>query len=147
MKYIPLAARICLSLIFIYGSVNNITGFAQTLQGLQEMGLPIPILLLLGNIVFQIFGVISLLLGWKIRLGAIALIVFLIPTTLVFHAFWNDPSELIPFLKNVGLIGGVVDGYLCRCGCFKRGWRKQNPLKRRRNRSPKEISPIARGNL
>ena len=108
MAYIPLFGRICLCLIFFYGAFGNFSDFAGTQERMAQMGLPLPALLLAGNIVFQIIGAISLLLGFKVQWGAIILIVFLIPTTLVFHPFWADGSEAIPFLKNLGLIGGLL---------------------------------------
>ncbi|MEW6496311.1 MAG: DoxX family protein [Cyanobacteriota bacterium] len=116
MNYIPLAARICLSLIFLYGGIKNMTGFAATQQMIAARGLPLPSLMLLGNIVFQLVGAISLVLGYKVRWGAILLIVFLIPTTLVFHNFWSDPKETIAFLKNLGLIGGLLMVYYAGAG-------------------------------
>jgi uncharacterized membrane protein YphA (DoxX/SURF4 family) len=116
MNYIPLAARICLALIFIRGGIGNLLGFAETQQRMAEMGLPIPSLLLLGNVVFQLVGAISLILGFKVRWGAVLLIIFLIPTTLVFHPFWANPDETIAFLKNLGLIGGLLLMYYVGAG-------------------------------
>lgn len=108
MRYLPLFGRTFLCLIFFYGSISNLLEFDQTQQFMTEKGLPIPAVLLAGNIVFQLVGAISLLLGLKVQWGAIILILFLIPTTLVFHDFWANPDEIIAFLKNVGLIGGLL---------------------------------------
>ncbi len=116
MNYIPLAARICLSLIFLYAGLKNITSFSTTQQMIAQKGLPLPALMLLGNIVFQLIGAISLILGYKVRWGVILLILFLIPTTLVFHDFWANPKETISFLKNVGLIGGLLMMYYAGAG-------------------------------
>lgn len=108
MAYIPLFGRICLCLIFFQGAFGNISGFSDTQAAMAEMGLPIPALLLAGNIVFQLVGAISLLLGFKTRWGAVILLIFLIPTTLIFHDFWVNPDEKIAFFKNLGLIGGLL---------------------------------------
>jgi uncharacterized membrane protein YphA (DoxX/SURF4 family) len=116
MNYIPLIARVCLSLVFLYSGIKNITAFSATQQMIAEKGLPLPGLMLLGNIVFQLIGTISLILGYKLRWGAILLILFLIPTTLVFHNFWANPKETISFLKNVGLIGGLLMLYYTGAG-------------------------------
>jgi uncharacterized membrane protein YphA (DoxX/SURF4 family) len=116
MNYIPLAARICLSLIFLYGSINHLTSFSAGQQMIAEKGLPFPALMLLGNIVFQFVGAISLLLGYKVRWGAILLILFLVPTTLVFHNLLADPKQTIQFLKNLGLIGGLLMVYYAGAG-------------------------------
>ena len=108
MRYLPLFGRVFLSLIFIYSAIDSLSDFSNTQAGMAEMGLPFPALLLLGNIVFQIVGAISLILGWKVQWGAIILIIFLVPTTFIFHDFWNNPDESIAFFKNVGLIGGLL---------------------------------------
>jgi len=108
MSYLPLFGRICLCLIFFNGAIGNFTTFSETQAGMAEMGLPIPGLLLAGNIIFQLVGAISLLIGFKVPLGAVILIIFLIPTTLIFHDFWVNPDETIAFFKNLGLIGGLL---------------------------------------
>jgi uncharacterized membrane protein YphA (DoxX/SURF4 family) len=48
------------------------------------------------------------LLGYKTRLGAILLILFLIPTTLVFHTDFSKEMQVIAFLKNLAIIGGLL---------------------------------------
>jgi len=107
MTYLPLAARICLSLIFLSAVYNHIVGFSGFV-GFIGSKLPLAGLWAVGTIVFQLLGVLSLLLGYKTRIGATLLIIFLIPASLIFHNFLADGSQLNPFLKNVGLIGGLL---------------------------------------
>lgn len=107
MKYLPLAARICLALIFLNAGIKHLFGFA----GFSEMigqTLPLAPLLAIGTIAFQLLGALSLLLGYQIKIGAILLIVFLVPATLIFHNFLADPGQLNAFLKNLGLVGGLL---------------------------------------
>lgn len=105
MKYLPLAARICLCLIFLKAGISHILGFNGTVEMMAGQGLPIPAVLLFFTIVFQLVGGLSLLLGYKVAIGSILLILFLIPATLVFH---NPASDINGFLKNIGLIGGLL---------------------------------------
>ena len=105
MKYIPLAARVCLCLIFLKAGISHILGYSGTVEMMAEQGLPIPDVLLIFTIVFQILGGLSLLLGYKVTIGSILLILFLIPATIVFH---NPASDINGFLKNIGLIGGLL---------------------------------------
>jgi len=70
--------------------------------------LPLGGLLAAFTIIFQLLGSLSLLLGYKIKIGALLLIIFLIPATLMFHNFVVDGEQLNAFLKNVGLIGGLL---------------------------------------
>ncbi len=108
MKYLPLAARICLCLIFFKAGISHTIGYSGTVEMMANNGLPIPNILLIFTIVFQLLGGLSLLLGYKIKIGSILLILFLIPASLVFHNFLSDPSQINDFLKNIGLIGGLL---------------------------------------
>lgn len=108
MKYIPLAARICLCIIFINSGIGKILDFSGTAEMMAGQGLPIPEVLLVFTIAFQLLGGLSLLLGYKVKIGSILLILFLIPATLVFHNPIANPGELNSFLKNIGLIGGLL---------------------------------------
>ncbi len=105
MIYLPLAGRVCLALIFLNAGVNHLLGFADFVPAIASQGLPVPSLLAVGAITFLLLGSLSLLFGFKTQIGAILLILFLIPTTLVFHPF---PSDLSNFLKNLALIGGLL---------------------------------------
>ena len=108
MKYLPLAARVCLCLIFLKAGMSHILGFNSTAVMMTNKGLPIASILLLFTIVFQLLGGLSLLLGYKVNIGSMLLILFLIPATLVFHNPITDASEINNFLKNIGLIGGLL---------------------------------------
>ena len=105
MKYLPLAARICLCLIFLKAGISHIIGYSGTVEMMSSQGLPIPSVLLIFTIAFQILGGLSLLLGYKVKIGSLLLIVFLIPATLAFH---NPVNDINGFLKNIGLIGGLL---------------------------------------
>ncbi|MGL4500648.1 MAG: DoxX family protein [Planktothrix sp.] len=108
MQFIPLIGRTFLATIFIHAAINKIFDFAPTQTMMTEKGLPLAGILLGGTIVFQILGGLSLVLGYKTRLGAWLLILFLIPATVIFHNFWDVPSEKIAFLKNLSIMGGLL---------------------------------------
>ena len=105
MKYLPLAARICLCLIFLKAGISHLIGYSSIVEMMAGQGLPIPEVLLIFTIAFQLLGGLSLLLGYKVTIGSILLIIFLIPATIVFH---NPASDINGFLKNIGLIGGLL---------------------------------------
>lgn len=103
--YVSLAARICLALIFLKAGVSHLTGFSGFVSTIASKDLPIPSLLAIGSIVCLLAGSLSLLLGYKTKIGAGLLIFFLIPTTLAFHPPVGDING---FLKNLALIGGLL---------------------------------------
>ncbi|MDJ0693304.1 MAG: DoxX family protein [Mastigocoleus sp. MO_167.B18] len=107
-KYLPLLGRAFLAAIFLNSGVGHIFGFAGLTKMMSERGLPVAPLLLAGSIFCLLVGGLSILFGFKARWGAILLIIFLIPASLVFHNPIADPSELNNFLKNIGLMGGML---------------------------------------
>ena len=58
-------------------------------------------------IVVAFLGGFCLATGFKKEFGAALLVVFLVPTTVLFHPP-QDPAQLTQFLKNAGLIGGLL---------------------------------------
>lgn len=108
MKYLPLAARVCLCLIFLKAGISHILGYSSTVEMMANNGLPIPDILLIFTIAFQLLGGLFLLLGYRVKIGSLLLILFLIPATLVFHNPLIDPNQINDFLKNIGLIGGLL---------------------------------------
>lgn len=107
-SYIPLIARSLLGLIFVMSGFNKIVGFEDTQQYMASHGMPLTATLLVGAIVVEILGGLSVILGLWARVGAIALMVFLIPATLIFHTDFADQTQLIMFLKNLSIMGGLL---------------------------------------
>jgi len=107
-KYIPLLARIFLSAIFIKSGVDKILDSPGTQQFMADKGIPLAGLLLIPTIIVLVGGGLSVLLGYKARLGALLLIGFLIPATLIFHRNLSDRQQEIQFMKNLGLMGGLL---------------------------------------
>ena len=105
MTYVPLAARVCLALIFLKAGISHLTGFEGFVQTIAGKNLPLPAVLAAGTVAFQLLGAIALIIGFKARIGALLLILFLIPATLLFHPPANDING---FLKNLSLIGGLL---------------------------------------
>ncbi len=123
-----LLARVLLSLIFLMSAVGNkIPNFNQVAGYMASEGVPLPKLMLAGAILFLLAGSLSIILGYKARLGAGLLLVFLILATYYFHDFWTwseeaqwilsvnqevkqpvQQVEMISFMKNLALMGAMI---------------------------------------
>jgi putative oxidoreductase len=108
---VPLLGRILLAAIFISSGFGKITGFEGTVGYIASKGLPMPQLLALGAIVVELGGGLMLLVGWKTRWAAAALLVFTALAALLFHDFWAAPpdqaqNQMIHFMKNICMAGG-----------------------------------------
>ena len=115
---VELVGRILISIIFLGAAMNKITGFAGTrgyMMGMptfQMLGENLTSLFLVGAICLLLVGGISIVVGFNAKLGAIALIIFLVPTTFIFHNFWameeaKAGMQRISFLKNIAILGGL----------------------------------------
>jgi len=107
-RYLPLLGRILLGLIFVMSGVNKVTGFEGTQQYMASYGMPMTRLLLVGAIAVEVLGGLSVILGAFPRIGAAALFVFLIPATLIFHTDFSSQTQVIMFLKNLSIMGGLL---------------------------------------
>ncbi|HHP7245972.1 MAG TPA: DoxX family protein [Elainellaceae cyanobacterium] len=107
-KYVPLVARIFLAVIFIQTGIDKVADFAGTQQQIASVGIPLAALVAVFTILFEIVGGISLVLGYKARIGAALLLLFLIPATLMFHNLIVDPTQTIQFMKNLAIMGGLL---------------------------------------
>ena len=105
---LPLVGRILLAAIFLWSGIKHIRTFEETAAHMSEQGVFISQVLLGGAIVCLMLGSIALILGLKARWGAVLLIIFLIPTTLIFHPPNGTEAEFIQFMKNLALIGGLL---------------------------------------
>lgn len=107
-KWILLAARVCLSIIFFYSGINKVLNYGGTLETMASKGILLPNVLLPPTILIEIVGALFVLLGFKMRWAAIALIIFMVPTTLIFHTDFSNSMQVIQFMKNLAIIGGLL---------------------------------------
>lgn len=112
MKAIVLLGRILFSLIFLVSSLGHFS--AQNIQYAASQGLPFAGLLVPVSGVLALLGALSITVGYKAQAGALMIIVFLLPVTLVMHQFWAavDPvaqqMQLAMFLKNISMMGAAL---------------------------------------
>lgn len=109
----PLAGRVLIALIFIVSGFGKIAGFAGTSGYMASKGLPLVPVLLVLTIIVELGGGLMVLLGIKARWASTALLLFMIPVTLIFHPFWavdaaSAQMQQIMFLKNLAIMGGLL---------------------------------------
>lgn len=107
---VPLG-RFLFSMIFILSGFNHFTSGAVSYAA--QSGVPMPDILVPVSGIIAMVGGISVLLGFHARVGAMLLLLFLIPVTFTMHDFWNvsdammAQNQMAHFLKNLALIGGA----------------------------------------
>ena len=113
---LTVAGRTMLATIFLMSALGNkIPNFSGTVEYMTANGVPAPNIMLAGAIVFLLAGGTSVVLGFKARIGASLLAVFLILATYYFHDFWtyapdsqDFQMQMIQFMKNLGLMGAML---------------------------------------
>ena len=106
--------RLFLTTIFLMSAIGNkIPQFNSVAEMMAAEGVPMPKFMLVGAIVFLIVGGLSVLVGYKARIGAALLAIFLVLATWYFHDFWTMEGEaaqmqMIHFLKNLSMFGAML---------------------------------------
>lgn len=103
-----LLSRILLSGIFLSSGLSKVFAFAQTQAYMADKGMHLAGVFLVLAILIEICGGLMVLLGYFPRLGALALALYLIPTTAVFHRDFSAAGQAVQFAKNLAIIGGLL---------------------------------------
>jgi putative oxidoreductase len=104
--------RLLFSLIFIMASFNNFT--RQTIAYAASQGVPLASIFVPFSGVLALLGGLSILLGYRAKIGGWLIALFLIGVTPLMHKFWavSDPMmhqiQMIMFLKNLSMLGGAL---------------------------------------
>jgi putative oxidoreductase len=104
--------RLLFALIFLMAGANHFN--KQTIGYAASQGVPLASIAVPLSGVLAIAGGLSILLGYRAKLGAWLIVLFLIPVTLMMHKFWTvtDPMmaqlQMILFMKNVSMLGGAL---------------------------------------
>jgi len=106
-SFLDFFSRVSISAIFIAAIPGKINGFERTVEYIASKGIPDPIayILLVGAIICLILGSGFFIFGENQKIGSVFLLLFLIPTTIIFHVF---PFHQRAVLMNLGLIGGLI---------------------------------------
>lgn len=103
---IQLLGRMMMALIFILAGLGKIQDPAGTVGYMQSAGLPG--ILLWPTIALEVLGGLALVLGYKTRYVAFALAIFSVVAALMFHRNFADQMQMILFLKNIAMAGGLL---------------------------------------
>ena len=98
--------RIMLALIFILAGVGKIMDPAGTMGYMQSMG--VPSILLWPTVALEVLGGLAVAVGYKTRYAAFALAAFSILAAIIFHRNFADQMQMILFLKNIAIAGGLL---------------------------------------
>jgi putative oxidoreductase len=108
-----LVARVLLASLFIAFAVRGLLAFPVTAAYFASLGFPVPLAAAGLSIAMQLVAGSMLVLGWKVRHAAWALLAYVLVATAVAHRYWEfDPAyrlgQLGNFYKNLAIAGGLM---------------------------------------
>jgi|TARA_B110000914_G_C15072200_1_gene268932 putative oxidoreductase len=101
-----LIARIFISSIFLFSGISKILNFENTIQWMESYG--VNGILLYPAIILEILMPVLIIVGYHTKIAAFLLLLFSISTALIFHNDFSNQIQLIAFLKNISLAGGLL---------------------------------------
>ncbi|MBI2747311.1 MAG: DoxX family protein [Burkholderiales bacterium] len=110
---LSLIGRLLLAALFLPAGISKIGGFAGTAGYIASKGLPLPEVGAAIAVAVEILGGLALILGFGTRLAALALALFTLVATFIFHNYWGVPADQafvqqLMFNKNIAVVGGLL---------------------------------------
>ncbi|HEX7920812.1 MAG TPA: DoxX family protein [Bradyrhizobium sp.] len=107
-NYLPFAGRLLIGLPFAMSGLGKLGAYAATTGLISAAGLPFPPLAFAVAVIVELGGGLLLIAGYQARAVGLALAVFSIATAVAFHSNFADQNQMIHFLKNVMMAGGLL---------------------------------------
>ena len=107
--YVSLAGRILLALMFIPAGFGKLTNIGGTAGYIASGGLPFPSVLAVLVGALELFGGLALVIGFKVRWVGLAMALFTLAASMLFHPFWSVPEAQqmvtkLLFMKNISVV-------------------------------------------
>ena len=115
-KYGQLIARLFMGHIFLLAGLSKISSIQPTMGYMESMG--VPGMLLYPVIAFEIAAGVAIIIGWFTRLTAVALAGFTVLAAVIFHSNFADQMQMILFMKNIAITGGLLMLAIHGAGAF-----------------------------
>jgi putative oxidoreductase len=108
IRYVPFAGRLLIGLPFAMSGLSKLEAIGPTTEMIRAAHLPLPPLALAISVLVELGGGLLLVAGFQARIVAAALAVFCFATAVSFHSNFADQNQMIHFLKNVMMAGGLL---------------------------------------
>ena len=107
-RYLPFVGRLMIGLPFAMSGLSKLGAYSATTGMIGAVGLPFPPLAFAVAVAIELGGGLLLIAGYRVRFVAAALALFSLATAMSFHSNFADQNEMIHFLKNVMMAGGLL---------------------------------------
>ena len=117
-RYLPFAGRLLIGLPFAMSGLSKLAAIGPTTDMIRAAGLPLPPLALAVSVAVEVGGGLLLVAGFQTRIVAAVLALFALATAFSFHSNFADQNQMIHFLKNVMMAGGLLQIVAFGAGAF-----------------------------
>ncbi|SDI69014.1 DoxX family protein [Paraburkholderia phenazinium] len=117
-KFLPLLGRILIGAPFVMSGLGKLAAYGATVGYIAAMGLPVPPLAFVIAVLTELGGGLLLLSGYRARAVSLGMAVFCVVTAIFFHHNFADQNQMIHFLKNVMMAGGLLQITWFGAGAF-----------------------------
>jgi putative oxidoreductase len=107
-RYFSLIGRLLIGLPFVMSGLGKLAAYGKTTAMIAAVGLPVPPLAYAVAVIVELGGGLLLILGYQVRPVAIAQAIFTIAAAVSFHNNFADQNQMIHFLKDVMITGGLL---------------------------------------
>lgn len=107
-KPLATAGRVLIAGLFLFSGVGKLAAPDATIGYIAAAGLPLPTLAFAGAVALELIGAALLVIGYRVQLVAALLAGFSVVAAIGFHADFADQNQLIHFLKNIAIAGGLL---------------------------------------
>ena len=117
-SYLAFAGRLLIGVPFAMSGLSKLAAYGATTAMIGAVGLPVPPLAYAVAVAVELGGGLLLIAGFQTRIVAIALALFSLATALSFHSNFADQNQMIHFLKNLMMAGGLLQVVAFGAGSF-----------------------------
>lgn len=117
-SYLAFAGRLLIGVPFAMSGLSKLAAYGATTAMIGAVGLPVPPLAYAVAVAVELGGGLLLIAGFQTRIVAIALALFSLATALSFHSNFADQNQMIHFLKNIMMAGGLLQVVAFGAGSF-----------------------------
>jgi putative oxidoreductase len=125
-RYLPFVGRLMIGLPFTMSGLSKLAAYDATTGMISAVGLPFPTLAFAAAVAVELGGGVLLVAGYRARFVATALAVFSLATAVSFHNNFADQNQMIHFLKNVMMAGGLLQIAAFGAGALSLDHRREN---------------------
>ena len=125
-RYLPFAGRLLIALTFAMSGLSKLGDYSGTVDLIASSKLPLPAALAYaGAVALEISCSVMLIVGFRTRAAALILALYSVATAVFFHANFADLNNVIHFMKNVAMTGGLLQIVAFGAGAFSIDNRRQ----------------------